>query len=151
MLDLKYDADTLKMIDYLTNSDFVKERLGKFLIATTYISPSGNCNPGDNICYYFWAPEKHPQGSNYFTIFLNPYTNSYTIADGKGITTKCIRGFWLDDEFYFSKSQHDIVSAGGEMIDGGRLYGRLAIREKYRWGKLSVVDSDLLFHSDSLK
>jgi hypothetical protein len=150
MLDLKYDDTTLKMIDYLTNSNFIKERRAKFLITTTYISPSGYCDAGDIIWYYFWTPEKHPQGSNYFAVYLNPYTENFTIVDGIGITTKPIRGFWLDDKFHFSKSQHHIASAGGEMIDGGRLYYRQAIREKYRWGKISVVDGNLLFRSDIL-
>lgn len=98
-------------------------------------------------CSFFWTPEKHPRGSNYFCLYFSQ--GDLFIANGEDILNQRIAGIEVDGEIIFSRYRHDFRSKGDYYIDGGREYNRIGgdnpkrvlLMVNAETNKLEVVDT----------
>ena len=76
----------------------------------------------------FYQEEAHPQGSNYFAIYIEPFTNQWMVTDALSSVQDPIQAFRLKNTgaFKWSHYRHDMREVvSGLYIDGGRDYTRI--------------------------
>jgi hypothetical protein len=70
----------------------------------------------------FYTEEPHPNGSNYFGIFI--HIGEVMITDGISAVKEPIEALMIDNDIIYSRYRWDCVTHNGIMIDGGRDYCR---------------------------
>lgn len=77
-------------------------------------------------CAVFWTDTPHPQGSNYFALYIGGMGDTLMIANGITATQEEFTGIVAEDGVvYYSRYRHDFRNIPGGFIDGGRDYLRL--------------------------
>ena len=71
----------------------------------------------------FYTEEKHPQGSNYFALYVDG--SRFMITDGIS-ATEPFKGIQVGDDVYYSHYRHHNQECGPVDIDGGRDYMKLS-------------------------
>ena len=69
----------------------------------------------------FYTEEAHPQGSNYFGIYVDERRINFLITNGIS-ATEPFDGLQIDDDVIYSRYRHDYRTLGEGMVDGGRDY-----------------------------
>lgn len=90
----------------------------------------------------FYTPEPHPEGSNYFAIFLDPQRTSLMISNGFTATVPTYTGTLVEDEVLYSRYRHDFRSVGETFVDGGRDYFRTSSPVE-NWVNFKIVEDRL--------
>jgi hypothetical protein len=72
----------------------------------------------------FYTEKAHPQGSNYFLLYNNPY-EGLMITDGLPAIKDPIKGLLIDGAIIYSRYRHDYREYNGIIVDGGRDYFRI--------------------------
>lgn len=95
----------------------------------------------------FWQPEAHPQGSNYFGLYVDPMSGKPYIRDALPDIDGEFEGI-LDEEgnLMYSAFQHDFqkFSDDGVFVDGGREYTRIGGKEMPTVVKFKIVGTDFV-------
>lgn len=85
----------------------------------------------------FYTEKAHPEGSNWFGLYYNPYKDSLMVTNGKGAVFDKDENYVIytglvneaKREIYYSAFRHDYQSFENEyMIDGGRDYTKHGLK-----------------------
>ncbi len=71
----------------------------------------------------FYTEEKHPQGSNYFALYIDE-DRRFVITNGL-TAIEPFEGIQIGENVYYSRYRHDYRECGPVAIDGGRDYTKL--------------------------
>ena len=123
-------TDTTLEMKLLNQSSFLKEETipvfeekykAKYLLETCLKDIGGNwCNFPAAI---FYTDEPHPEGSNYFALYIHPERGGLMITNGiSAIDGVAFNGLEKDGEVLYSRYRHDYRTHNGCMVDGGRDY-----------------------------
>jgi len=116
-----------------------------------YVMETCGKDDNENWCNFptaiFYTEKAHPDGSNYFAMYVNPYTSHLMIANGlsavEGIE---FSGICVGDEVFYSRYRHDFRALGNYTVDGGRDYFKYSgpdakiVKFKVNKDKLEFVD-----------
>jgi hypothetical protein len=96
----------------------------------------------------FYTQESHPDGSNYFAMYIHPERGGLMITNGISATEPVYAGLKVGDNIIYSRYRHDFRSEGDAFVDGGREYFRFSgpqediVRFKIFKDKLEILDVD---------
>ena len=115
----------MKPVNRMLSDDLIKliesKYNAKYVIDSCLKSDSGNWL--NFPAAFFYAEEKHPEGSNYFAFYK--LEGSTYITNGIRISEGVFHGFLFEDgELVHSRYRHDWFEHRGAMVDGGRDYFR---------------------------
>jgi len=114
-----------RMLPDVVIRDIEKKYKAKYIIDSCLKSDRGNWL--NFPAAFFYAEEKHPEGSNYFAFYK--LDGSTYITNGIRITEGVFNGFLFEDgELVHSRYRHDWFEHRGAMVDGGRDYFRCGER-----------------------
>ena len=109
---------TIELIEYKYNA--------KYLIDSCLKTKRGYY--ADQPVAFFYTPEKHSNGSNFFGIYFS--NEKFMITDGHDIVNQKIIGIANEDgEVIHSRYVHDFVTHKGLSIDGGLEYNSFLYQE----------------------
>ena len=100
-----------------------KKYNAKYLLETCIKNLSGEwCNFPAAI---FYAKEPHPDGSNYFALYIHPERGGVMITDGiSAVKDVVFNGVDTGNGVLYSRYRHDYRVVNECMVDGGRDYFR---------------------------
>ena len=98
-----------------------KKYNAKYLLETCIKNISGEwCNFPAAI---FYAKEPHPDGSNYFALYIHPERGGLMITDGiSAVKDVVFSGIDTGEGVLYSRYRHDYRTHNNCMVDGGRDY-----------------------------
>jgi hypothetical protein len=86
----------------------------------------------------FYTEKAHPQGSNYFLMYTNPY-QGLMIANGLPAIETPIKGLLIDGTIIYSRYRHDYREYNGIIIDGGRDYFRIGGERMHEAQEVDII------------
>lgn len=94
----------------------------------------------------FYQEDKHPGASNYFGLFICPFSNALTITDAIAATEETYAGVMNDNgEVLYSAFRHDYQKHGDLMCDGGRDYLKSSLHPIVQF---RIRDGELVLHTE---
>lgn len=90
----------------------------------------------------------HPDGSNYFAMYISPVDGKLMITDGISAVEGEIEGLRIGNDIVYSRYRHDYREFNGYFVDGGRDYLRYGGSDltKVNPIKMKVVNDKLVLN-----
>jgi hypothetical protein len=70
----------------------------------------------------FYTEKAHPDGSNYFAMYIDPERGDLMITNGISATEPVYAGIAINEHVIYSRYRHDYRYLGDSSVDGGRDY-----------------------------
>jgi len=120
-----------------------ESRNAKFVCDTTIRGKSGWIE--DEIFAIFYTEKAHPQGSNYFAVYLNHQERKWMVCNGISATEPFSGIAFPNNDVIYSRHVHDfrIHPLYGNFVDGGRDYLRYEPGIGIHQVKLQIIGDKL--------
>lgn len=99
----------------------------------------------------FYQEEPHTRGSNYFAVYLPPFSDTPYITDAKEVEGRYHPAFISKDgvNVVYSAYRHDFQSDQGDTIDGGLDYLKTNVKEPERLTNIVIRNGKIYLDNSS--